>query len=236
MKPVHTLDLVVLAAEWGHGRRTGWLSNLHLGARGDDGTFVMVGKTFKGLTDELLRWQTEALQAIARSGPRRASSSTCGRSSSSRSPSTACRRRPATRAGVALRFARVRRYRPDKSPADADTITAVQSMLRLIRGVLAADRVSAARASPQQTLGSSEHSDDQNPAEDQTVSVPVTTRSTVDTSPFSGRGTSQAPAPGSPGSETHDGAVGHRRVARVRHVGRRVDDGDDHHALVADVA
>ena len=65
IKPVHTLDLVVLAAEWGHGRRTGWLSNLHLGARGDDGAFVMVGKTFKGLTDELLRWQTEALQAIA---------------------------------------------------------------------------------------------------------------------------------------------------------------------------
>ncbi len=64
IKPVHTLDLVVLAAEWGHGRRTGWLSNLHLGARGDDGTFVMVGKTFKGLTDDLLRWQTEALQAI----------------------------------------------------------------------------------------------------------------------------------------------------------------------------
>ena len=59
VKPVHTLDLVVLAVEWGHGRRTGWLSNLHLGARGDDGEFVMVGKTFKGLTDELLRWQTE---------------------------------------------------------------------------------------------------------------------------------------------------------------------------------
>ena len=54
----------MLAAEWGHGRRTGWLSNLHLGARGDDGTFVMVGKTFKGLTDELLRWQTETLQQL----------------------------------------------------------------------------------------------------------------------------------------------------------------------------
>ncbi|HEY5940292.1 MAG TPA: ATP-dependent DNA ligase, partial [Gemmatimonadales bacterium] len=65
IKPANTLDLVVLAAEWGHGRRTGWLSNLHLGARGDDGEFVMVGKTFKGLTDELLRWQTDALQAIA---------------------------------------------------------------------------------------------------------------------------------------------------------------------------
>ena len=65
VKPVHTLDLVVLAAEWGHGRRTGWLSNLHLGARGDGGEWVMVGKTFKGLTDELLTWQTEALQKLA---------------------------------------------------------------------------------------------------------------------------------------------------------------------------
>ena len=65
VKPVRTLDLVVLAAEWGHGRRTGWLSNLHLGARGPDGTFVMVGKTFKGMTDELLRWQTERLQQLS---------------------------------------------------------------------------------------------------------------------------------------------------------------------------
>ncbi len=63
VKPVRTLDLVVLAAEWGHGRRTGWLSNLHLGARAADGSFVMVGKTFKGMTDELLRWQTEAFLA-----------------------------------------------------------------------------------------------------------------------------------------------------------------------------
>ena len=61
VKPVKTLDLVVLAAEWGSGRRQGWLSNLHLGARDPDGGFVMVGKTFKGLTDELLTWQTEAL-------------------------------------------------------------------------------------------------------------------------------------------------------------------------------
>ncbi|CAN5586566.1 ATP-dependent DNA ligase [soil metagenome] len=66
VKPVHTLDLVVLAVEWGYGRRTGWLSNLHLGARADDGDgFVMVGKTFKGMTDELLRWQTERFQALA---------------------------------------------------------------------------------------------------------------------------------------------------------------------------
>ena len=74
VKPVRTLDLVVLAAEWGHGRRTGWLSNLHLGARGPDGGFVMVGKTFKGLTDDLLRWQTERLQDAGHRdrGPRRA--------------------------------------------------------------------------------------------------------------------------------------------------------------------
>ncbi len=64
VKPVYTFDLVVLAVEWGHGRRRGWLSNLHLGARGDDGGFVMVGKTFKGLTDELLRWQTERFQSL----------------------------------------------------------------------------------------------------------------------------------------------------------------------------
>src|SRR3712207_1968264 len=65
VKPVHTLDLVVLAAEWGHGRRRGWLSNLHLGARDPAGGFVMLGKTFKGLTDEMLRWQTERLLALA---------------------------------------------------------------------------------------------------------------------------------------------------------------------------
>ena len=127
VKPVHTLDLVVLAAEWGHGRRAGWLSNLHLGARGVDGTFVMVGKTFKGLTDDLLRWQTDAFQQIgvgqeghvlhlrpeivveiALDGVQR----------STRYPG-----------GVALRFARVRRYRSDKRAEDTDTIERVQSML-----------------------------------------------------------------------------------------------------------
>jgi ATP-dependent DNA ligase I len=129
IKPVHTLDLVVLAAEWGHGRRTGWLSNLHLGARGPDGTFVMVGKTFKGLTDELLRWQTERLQQLevgTESGyivhvrPELVVEIALdGVQASTRYPG-----------GVALRFARVRRYRADKSPADADDITTVQSMLR----------------------------------------------------------------------------------------------------------
>ena len=127
MKPVHTLDLVILAAEWGHGRRQGRLSNLHLGAR-DPGTggFVMLGKTFKGMTDAMLVWQTERLLEleagregnvvhvrpelvveIALDGVQR----------SSRYPG-----------GVALRFARVKGYRPDKSASEADTIDAVRAI------------------------------------------------------------------------------------------------------------
>jgi len=127
VKPVHTLDLVVLAVEWGSGRRQGWLSNLHLGARGEDGEFVMVGKTFKGLTDELLTWQTEQLQARA--------TRTEGHVVHVRPELVveialdgvqASRRYPG---GVALRFARVRRYRTDKAPAEADTIETVRSLL-----------------------------------------------------------------------------------------------------------
>lgn len=132
VKPVHTFDLVVLAAEWGHGRRHGWLSNLHLGARGDAtagdaGGFVMVGKTFKGLTDELLRWQTDALQLIAIATDDYVvhvrpelvvEIAIDGVQRSTRYPG-----------GVALRFARVRRYRPDKSVADADHISGLQAML-----------------------------------------------------------------------------------------------------------
>jgi DNA ligase-1 len=129
VKPVRTLDLVVLAVEWGSGRRQGWLSNLHLGARAvdpDDG-FVMVGKTFKGLTDELLTWQTEALLAIEerREGhvvfvrPELVVEIALdGVQRSTRYPGR-----------VALRFARVRRYRDDKTPAEADTIDTVQAML-----------------------------------------------------------------------------------------------------------
>ncbi len=129
VKPVHTFDLVVLGAEWGHGRRTGKLSNLHLGARDlqHAGGFVMVGKTFKGLTDELLAWQTaellqreerrsgitvfvrpELVVEIAIDGVQR----------STRYPG-----------GVALRFARVKGYRPDKNPHAADTIASLQAML-----------------------------------------------------------------------------------------------------------
>jgi DNA ligase-1 len=126
VKPRHTLDLLILAAEWGHGRRRGWLSNLHLGARDpESGEFVMLGKTFKGLTDAMLAWQTarfvelererddwtvylrpELVAEIAFDGVQR----------SSRYPG-----------GVALRFARVVRYRPDKRPEDVDTIETVRA-------------------------------------------------------------------------------------------------------------
>jgi ATP-dependent DNA ligase I len=127
VKPRHTLDLVVLAVEWGHGRRKGWLSNLHLGARDPEtGGWVMLGKTFKGLTDELLTWQTarlleledhrddwtvyvrpELVVEIAFDGVQRS---------------------PRYRGGVALRFARVLRYREDKPAAEADTIASVRDL------------------------------------------------------------------------------------------------------------
>ncbi len=128
VKPIHTLDLVVLAAEWGSGRREGWLSNLHLGARDPDHGYVMLGKTFKGLTDEMLEWQTgqfldletrrerhtvfiepRIVYEIAFDGVQR----------STRYPG-----------GVALRFARVKGYRDDKGPGDADTLETVRSYLR----------------------------------------------------------------------------------------------------------
>ncbi|GIG61236.1 putative DNA ligase [Longispora fulva] len=126
VKPRHTLDLVVLAAEWGHGRRQGWLSNLHLGARDPEGGFVMLGKTFKGMTDEVLRWQTERLRALATDETEWVvhvrpelvvEIAFDGVQRSTRYPG-----------GVALRFARVLRYREDKRPADADTIEAVRAL------------------------------------------------------------------------------------------------------------
>jgi DNA ligase 1 len=128
VKPVRTYDLVVLGAEWGHGRRHGWLSNLHLGARDPTtGRFVMVGKTFKGMTDELLRWQTE--QLLEREIERRGIAlfvrpelvvevALDGVQASTRYPG-----------GVALRFARVKRYRPDKNPNEADTIDDLRALL-----------------------------------------------------------------------------------------------------------
>ncbi len=124
VKPVHTLDLVVLAAEWGSGRRQGWLSNLHLGARDPDGGFVMLGKTFKGMTDEILAWQTERLQEIEVSRDRRTVYVR---------PELVVevafndvQASPTYPGGYALRFARIKGYRPDKGPADADTIDEIR--------------------------------------------------------------------------------------------------------------
>jgi DNA ligase-1 len=127
VKRAHTLDLVVLAAEWGHGRRQGWLSNLHLGARDPEtGGFVMLGKTFKGMTDEVLAWQTEQLQELEtrREGitvhvrPKLVVEVAFdGLQTSTRYPG-----------GVALRFARVKGYRPDKTPDEADTIDTVRAI------------------------------------------------------------------------------------------------------------
>ncbi len=134
VKPVRTLDLVVLAAEWGHGRRRGWLSNLHLGARDDiRGGFAMLGKTFKGMTDELLAWQTTRLQELE----------------VSRDEHTVYVRpelvvevafndlqaSPQYPGGLALRFARVKGYRPDKAAADADTLSTLQQIWRRQTGL-----------------------------------------------------------------------------------------------------
>ena len=133
VKPRHTLDLVVLAAEWGHGRRRGWLSNLHLGARDATGGFVMLGKTFKGLTDAMLAWQTERLLELevardaytVRVRPELVVEVAFdGVQTSPRYPG-----------GMALRFARVKRHRPDKGPAQADTVQTV----RAIHGLADAD-------------------------------------------------------------------------------------------------
>ncbi|HSR11456.1 MAG TPA: ATP-dependent DNA ligase [Thermodesulfobacteriota bacterium] len=127
IKPAQTLDLVVLAAEWGHGRRREWLSNLHLGARDpESGQFVMLGKTFKGLTDEMLRWQTAKLLELESSRDEWTVTvrpelvveiAFSDLQESARYP-----------AGLALRFARVKNYRPDKSPLEADTIQKVRAI------------------------------------------------------------------------------------------------------------
>jgi DNA ligase-1 len=128
VKPRHTFDLVVTAAEWGHGRRRGWLSNLHLAARDErTGELIMLGKTFKGLTDEMLSWQTERFleletdrsPGVVRVRPEVVAEIACdGLQTSPRYPG-----------GVALRFARVLRYRPDKVATDADTIDTVKRLL-----------------------------------------------------------------------------------------------------------
>jgi ATP-dependent DNA ligase len=127
LKPAPTLDLVVLAAEWGSGRRKGWLSNLHLGARDPDtGKFVMLGKTFKGLTDETLAWQTEKLRQLATEQndwvvhvrPELVVEIAFD----------GLQQSPHYPGGMALRFARVRRYREDKPASEADTIGFVRSV------------------------------------------------------------------------------------------------------------
>jgi DNA ligase-1 len=123
---VHTLDLVVLAAEWGHGRRRGWLSNLHLGARDPSGGFVMLGKTFKGLTDKLLTWQTERLLELEVS--RDAYTVHVRPELVVEIAFDGIQTSPRYPGGMALRFARVLRYRPDKRPEEADTIQAVRAL------------------------------------------------------------------------------------------------------------
>ncbi|MFL5861926.1 MAG: ATP-dependent DNA ligase [Solirubrobacteraceae bacterium] len=128
VKPVKTLDLVVLGAEWGHGRRRGWLSNLHLGARDPEtGQFVMVGKTFKGLTDALLTWQTEEL--LERETHREGITVFVRPELVVEIALDGAQRSPRYPGGVALRFARVKRYRDDKSPGEADTLDAVRALL-----------------------------------------------------------------------------------------------------------
>ena len=139
VKRARTLDLVVLAAEWGHGRRTGLLSNLHLGARDDRrGGFVMLGKTFKGLTDEMLTWQTKALLDVelARDGhtvhvrPELVVEVAFNDVQKS----------PVYPGGLALRFARVKGYRPDKTASDADTIGTVMRLYEEASGPGPEDR------------------------------------------------------------------------------------------------
>ena len=133
IKPANTLDLVVLAAEWGSGRREGWLSNLHLGARDPEtGGFVMLGKTFKGLTDEMLAWQTRELRSLETSHdsytvhvrPELVVEVAFNEVQAS----------PRYPGGVALRFARVKAHRPDKAPAEADTIDRVREIFRRTHG------------------------------------------------------------------------------------------------------
>jgi len=123
VKAFSTVDLVVLAAEWGNGRRKGFLSNLHLGARRDDGSFCMIGKTFKGLTDEMLRWQTARLQGLATG---------CVDHGIEVRPELVVeirfndvQRSPRYPGGIALRFARVVRYREDKAAAEAELLTSL---------------------------------------------------------------------------------------------------------------
>ena len=128
VKPAHTLDLVVLAVERGSGRRTGWLSNLHLGARDASGGFAMIGKTFKGMTDAMLAWQTKRFHELA--------VATDGHVVHLRPEQVVeiafndVQESTQYASGVALRFARVKRYRDDKTAAEADNLETVYAILR----------------------------------------------------------------------------------------------------------
>jgi DNA ligase-1 len=127
VKRPHTLDLVVLAVEWGSGRRHGWLSNLHLGARDPAaGGFVMLGKTFKGMTDEMLAWQTREL--LAREVARDAHTVHVRPELVVEIAFDGVQASPQYPGGMALRFARVKRYRPDKTAAEASTIDEVRTI------------------------------------------------------------------------------------------------------------
>jgi DNA ligase-1 len=133
LKPTHTLDLVVLAAEWGSGRREGWLSNLHLGARDPaNGSFVMLGKTFKGLTDKLLTWQTE--QFLAREIGRDQWTVHLKPELVVEIAFNDVQASPHYPGGMVLRFARVKRYREDKTADQADTIDQVREIFAASQG------------------------------------------------------------------------------------------------------
>jgi DNA ligase-1 len=133
IKHVRTLDLVVLAAEWGSGRRRGWLSNLHLGARGPGlNQFVMLGKTFKGMTDEILEWQTAAL--LERETRRDGHIVFVRPELVVEIAFNDLQESPQYPGGLALRFARVKGYRPDKSAADADTLDTIQRVYETMTG------------------------------------------------------------------------------------------------------
>jgi len=128
VKPVRTYDLVVLGAEWGHGRREGWLSNLHLGARdAESGEFILVGKCFKGLTDELLEWQTKEL--LARETARRGIAVYVRPDLVVEIALDSVHASKRYAGGIALRFARVKRYRDDKDAAEADTLDDLKKLL-----------------------------------------------------------------------------------------------------------
>jgi DNA ligase-1 len=134
IKQARTLDLVVLAAEWGNGRRQGWLSNLHLGARDEArGGFVMLGKTFKGLTDEMLRWQTARLRELE--SHRDAYVVYVRPELVVEIAFDGIQESPHYEGGLALRFARVKGYRHDKSPGDADTFESVRGVYRRLTGL-----------------------------------------------------------------------------------------------------